>query len=65
VAAARRDPTHPRRERFGLLEVGGPGGIAACIERDQVAERRQRALKFPPELPVPAEQQDLHATRRS
>ena len=41
-------------------EVGAQVG-AVEVERDHLAERRERALQLPADLAVLAEQQDLHA----
>ena len=48
----------------GVEEVGAPRRCAVEIDRDQLAERRQRPLQLPADLAVLAEEEDLsHALR--
>ena len=52
-------------QRVRVEKVEPPGRGAVDVERDQLAQRRQRALQLPADLAVLAEQQDLHAERCS
>ena len=55
---------HRRGERIGPREVAASGSRLGEVERDHLAERRQRALQLPADLAVLAEEQDLHAACR-
>ena len=52
-----------RAARPGRAKSSRQGGGAVDVDRDHLAEQRQRALQLPADLSVLAEQQDLHAGR--
>ena len=56
----RDDPAHRAVEAVEILEVTAQAVGAATVERHDDAERRERALQFPADLAVLAQQQDLH-----
>ena len=64
VCAAALTITSGRSARTVAASDSGSAKSAAVaveVERDQLAERRQRALQLPADLAVLAEEEDLHA----
>jgi hypothetical protein len=55
-----RDPSHERRDGFGLGKIGAILARRIKIARHEIAERLQTALQLPTHLPVAAEQENLH-----